>query len=45
MKKGENYMARKRVNPRKDKSIFKKTAVGTKTINVSPKTMRGGTRL
>lgn len=45
MKKGEYYMARKRVSPRKDKAIFKKTAVGTKTINVSPKTMRGGTRL
>ena len=38
-------MARKRVSPRKDKRIFKKTAAGTKTINISPKTMRGGTRL
>ena len=45
MKKGEHYMGRKRVSPRKDKAIFKRTAVGTKTINVSPKTMRGGTRL
>lgn len=45
MKKGEHYMARKRVNPKKDKKIFKQTATGTKTINTSPKTMRGGTRL
>ena len=38
-------MARKRVKPSTDKKIFKKTAAGTKTINISPKTMRGGTRL
>lgn len=45
MKKGEHYMARKRVSPRKDKKIFRQTATETKKINTSPKTMRGGTRL
>lgn len=38
-------MGRKRVNPRKDKAVFKRTAATTKNINLSPKTMRGGIRL
>ncbi len=38
-------MARKRVNKRKDKRIFQKTANKTKAINVNPKIMRGGIRL
>ena len=38
-------MKRVRVKPSKDKQIFKRTAAGGKTINLSPKTMRGGTRL
>lgn len=29
----------------KDKSMFRRTAARTKMINVSPKSMRGGTRL
>lgn len=39
-------MAR-RVNTsaRKDKAIFRRTAAGTKKVNISPKVMRGGTRL
>lgn len=28
-----------------DKKIFKRTAASTKKINISPKSMRGGTRL
>lgn len=28
-----------------DKKIFKRTAAATKKINISPKVMRGGTRL
>lgn len=28
-----------------DKKVFKRTAVKTKTINIAPKPMRGGTRL
>ena len=38
-------MGRQRTNPRKDKAVFKRTAASTKSINISPKTMRGGTRL
>ena len=38
-------MARKRVNKRRDRRIFKQTANKTKAINVSPKVMRGGIRL
>ena len=30
---------------RKDKAIFSRTAASTKKINISPKVMRGGTRL
>lgn len=32
-------------NKRKDKAIFSRTAASTKKINISPKVMRGGTRL
>lgn len=28
-----------------DKRVFKRTAASTKKINISPKVMRGGTRL
>lgn len=28
-----------------DKAVFKRTAASTKKCNISPKTMRGGTRL
>lgn len=28
-----------------DKAVFKRTAASTKKMNISPKTMRGGTRL
>lgn len=38
-------MARKRVKPRKDKKIFKRTATATRKINLSPSGMRGGIRL
>ena len=36
-----------KTNTRKkvDKKIFKRTAAGTKKININPKVMRGGTRL
>lgn len=36
---------RSRTNHRKDAKIFNKTAKKTKTINLMPKAMRGGTRL
>lgn len=36
---------RSKVNYKKDAKIFNKTAKKTKTINLSPKAMRGGTRL
>lgn len=36
---------RNKTNHRKDAKIFNKTAKKTKTINLSPKAMRGGTRL
>ena len=32
-------------NRSKDHAIFKRTASSTKKVNVSPKVMRGGTRL
>lgn len=38
-------MARKTVRPATDKKVFKRTAASTKKVNISPKTMRGGTRL
>lgn len=36
---------RKKMTSSKDKKIFTQTAKKTKSINVSPKNMRGGTRL
>lgn len=38
-------MKRRRVNPRRDRKIFKKVANKVKAINISPKVMRGGIRL
>lgn len=38
-------MKRKAMNPRKDKKIFRRTAVKTKKINLAPRVMRGGIRL
>lgn len=36
---------RSKTNHRKDAKIFNRTAKKTKTINLAPKAMRGGTRL
>lgn len=36
---------RSKTNHRKDAKIFHQTAKKTKTINLAPKAMRGGTRL
>lgn len=36
---------KKSVNPRVDKSTFRRTAKKTKKININPKPMRGGIRL
>lgn len=36
---------RSKVNHKKDAKIYNKTAKKTKTINLSPRAMRGGTRL
>lgn len=42
----EGYiMSRINTKPKKDRQIFKRTAASTKKINVSPRVMRGGTRL
>lgn len=38
-------MSRINTKPKKDRQIFKRTAATTKKINVSPRIMRGGTRL
>lgn len=38
-------MKRKKMKGKRDKKIFRATANKTKAINVSPKNMRGGTRL
>lgn len=38
-------MARKRTIKKVDKKIFSRTAAATKKINISPRVMRGGTRL
>lgn len=35
----------KKLNRRKDKKIFRNTAVKSKKININPKIMRGGIRL
>ncbi len=36
---------RRKVKPRKDRKVFKRTAVKSKKINVDPKVFRGGIRL
>lgn len=36
---------RKRMPERKDKKVFRNTAVKSKKINISPKSYRGGIRL
>lgn len=38
-------MAKTNTSRRIDKRVFKRTAAATKKINISPKIMRGGTRL
>lgn len=37
--------SRKKVRPRKDKSVFRRTAAKSKKINVDPVPFRGGIRL
>lgn len=39
------HMAIKNTRKSTDKRVFKKTAGVTKKVNISPKVMRGGTRL
>lgn len=36
---------RKKVKPKKDKKIFRKTAISSKKMNVVPPVFRGGVRL
>lgn len=38
-------MKRKVMRPRRDKKVFRRTAVKTKKINLAPRVMRGGIRL
>lgn len=38
-------MKRKPMKVRKDRKVFRRTAVKTKKINIAPKVMRGGIRL
>nr|DAV98536.1 MAG TPA: hypothetical protein [Microviridae sp.] len=38
-------MARKKMRPRKDKAVFKRTAAKSKKININPTIFRGGIRL
>ena len=38
-------MRRTKMRRNKDRRIFKRTAMKTKTININPKSMRGGIRL
>lgn len=38
-------MARKKMRPRKDKVVFKRTAAKSKKININPTIFRGGIRL
>lgn len=38
-------MKRRAMKPRKDKKIFRRTAIKTKKINLAPRVMRGGIRL
>lgn len=42
---GGDVMARKKMPKRRDKKLFKRTAVATRKINLSPAGMRGGIRL
>lgn len=37
--------SRKPMKPRKDAKLFRRTAVKSKKINLSPRVMRGGIRL
>ena len=41
---GDN-MSKTNTNRKVDKRVFKRTAATTKKVNISPKVMRGGTRL
>lgn len=36
---------RRKMKPKRDKKIFRKTAVASKKININPTPMRGGIRL
>lgn len=38
-------MMRSRVSPRRDKQVFRRTAVKSKRINLRPVLMRGGYRM
>lgn len=38
-------MKRKPMKPKKDKKVFRTTAVKSKKINLAPRVMRGGIRL
>lgn len=38
-------MSRKNTIKRVDRKVFQRTAAATKKMNISPKVMRGGTRL
>lgn len=38
-------MKRRLMKPRKDRKIFRRTAVKSKKINLAPRVMRGGIRL
>lgn len=38
-------MARRRMRPKKDNKVFRRTAVKSKKINVNPTIYRGGIRL
>lgn len=38
-------MKRRRMKPRKDRKVFRRTAVKSKKINLAPRVMRGGIRL
>lgn len=44
-KKGEITMNREKMNPSKDKQVFRNTAIKTKQININVTPMRGGIRL
>lgn len=36
---------RKKMKTKRDRKVFRRTAVKTKQVNISPKVMRGGIRL